>query len=85
MTTFGERLRDAITASGASVEWLATACKVSDKTVICWLSMREAYLSGLHLGRAGMALRISMRWLALGSGDPRPIRLEEARTSRETM
>lgn len=81
MTTFCERLRDSMTVAGMSDTGLAVRCNVSEHTVAIWLRMTEAGLSGKDLALAGMALGVSLRWLALGTGTPVPIGLKAARNA----
>lgn len=84
MGTFGERLHDAMTATGMPATELARLCGVSRQTVASWLRMKDADLSGAHLVRTGIELGYSIRWLAIGTGTPVPIGLTEARKAQLT-
>lgn len=77
MTTFGERLRDAMLVAGKSKTALARACQVSRQTVLKWLKMVQAELSGLHLDRAAIFLKCRIRWLVSGSGPAEPVGSDE--------
>lgn len=84
MTTFGERLYDALISAGMSDAQLASKCGVQEVDVACWLKMQEPEMKGKHLVAAGLALNVSCRWLALGTGSPSPVWMEDLRTANAT-
>lgn len=73
MSTFGERLRDAMLIAGCSVSALARYCCVSRTTVQNWLKLDEPHLSVVHLLKIDERLRINLRWLASGKASPIPM------------
>lgn len=84
METFGNRLYDSLITAGMSDAKLAAECRVDESDVTGWLKMSEAELSGKSLAIAGLVLNVSCRWLALGTGSPSPIGMEELRAAHST-
>lgn len=85
MEGFGERLRDSMIAACVTNVQVAKMRGVSKITVGNWLEMKDATLSGVHLASLGVALRVSISWLALGIGTPVPTGMSEARNAHELM
>lgn len=68
METFGERLHDAMMATGVSISGLAKHCRVSRHTVEKWLVMPEADPPAKLIALASGRLHCRLMWLAMGTG-----------------
>lgn len=75
MSTFGERLHDAMVLRGETIASVSAHCHVSRQTVAKWLIMHTAQLAGTHLDALGEFLQTRTHWLVTGAGSPTPISL----------
>lgn len=70
-TTFAERLRDASLAAGLQPADLAKRIGVSKATIYRWLQSNEApSIDGRVCIKLSNTLRVSVRYLLLGDGEP---------------
>lgn len=79
-STFGERLRASLMIAGMTGITLGQRCNRPESTVEKWLVLETADgITGEELALAGLALGVSMRWLAVGMGSPVPIGIKKSR------
>lgn len=75
MSTFAERIQEALKDAGISQAELARRCAVRAPSVSDWLSGKTKSLTGMNLLKASQALGVSQEWLGTGKGKKR---LDEA-------
>lgn len=68
MSTFGERLHDAMAARDVSVAQVARYCGVSKVTVKLWLNLDEPKLLATHIFALRRLLDVRIHWLGEGKG-----------------